>query len=206
MTEHIDRIKSSIKEYVKEFRDKIQTVNKTIKNSKGKGLMTTTEGVNSNTWSCLEKHKINKDTCILINVIPILSPLLCHYNSFYIQNLIGSNKVNVIVGFNITANKEDGKFVSLELHSVVEIDKKLYDFTRDFNDETQKWFLPIRTIYSVKKIILFRDLMDYVGHNGGYMYPIQSHSISKKQYYEAFFTIPENSNAIHQAISLIKVF
>jgi hypothetical protein len=36
-----------------------------------------------------------------------------------------------------------GKGMSFELHSVNKKDGKLYDFTKDFNNENKKWFLEI---------------------------------------------------------------
>lgn len=83
---------------------------------------------------------LHKDiTKLTIN--PIGLYLMCHQN----VKVFESDKIKKTLGFNITACP-CGKQLSYELHSVNKIDDKLYDFTKDFNDEKEKYFLEIGDI------------------------------------------------------------
>lgn len=48
------------------------------------------------------------------------------------------------LGFNVTACP-CGRYYSLELHSLNKRGGEYYDFTKDFNDEKDKWFIPLDT-------------------------------------------------------------
>ena len=77
-----------------------------------------------------------RDRVKKIEIIPIALNNQCHTNCKEFKKL-GYEKV---LGFNITACP-CGKRMCFELHSVNKKDDKLYDFTRDFNDEKEKYFL-----------------------------------------------------------------
>jgi hypothetical protein len=93
-----------------------------------------------------------RDRVKKIEITPIALNNHCHTNSKEFKKL-GYEKV---LGFNITACP-CGKIMSYELHSVNKKDGKLYDFTRDFNDEKEKYFLGFnnRTITEHQYVYMF---------------------------------------------------
>jgi len=65
---------------------------------------------------------------------------MCHTNA----ELFCDELISKRIGYNITACP-CSKLISFEIHSVNKYNNKLYDFTRDFNDETHKYFLDLDT-------------------------------------------------------------
>jgi hypothetical protein len=77
-----------------------------------------------------------RDRVKKIEINPIGLNNHCHSNSKLFEEL----GYESVLGFNITACP-CGKRMSFEIHTVNKKGDKLYDFTRDFNDEKEKYFL-----------------------------------------------------------------
>jgi hypothetical protein len=106
------------------------------KNNDPLGFATTsTSGVNPKFI-----HKKLRDLIKKIKITPIGLNNLCHTNAELFQVLDYSS----VLGYNITACR-CGRRISYELHSLSKKNNEFYDFTRDFNDETEKYFLPFTT-------------------------------------------------------------
>jgi type 1 glutamine amidotransferase len=103
-----------------------------------------TEGVNTT----LLNEFIQQRTTI-IGIIPIGLNNQCHRNSLKFGKKLRSKP---IIGFNITACP-CGRKVCFELHSVNEYRGVLYDFTKDFNNETEKYFMRLDTPSNIFQII-----------------------------------------------------
>jgi hypothetical protein len=84
-------------------------------------------------------HKKIQDTTTELEVIPIGLNNMCHSNSELFCELSGMTRR---LGYNITSCA-CGKKVCFELHSVNKYEGKLYDFTRDFNNEKTKYFMDL---------------------------------------------------------------
>ena len=82
-----------------------------------------------------------------LTIIPIGLNNLCHRNALIFRKCGFTN----VLGYNLTSCR-CGKYMSFELHSASEKDGVLYDLTRDFNDETEKYFLKIKSGVSAKEI------------------------------------------------------
>ena len=82
------------------------------------------------------------DTPQKIKINNLLPELMCHINSKFIEHIKGYKQV---VGYNITACR-CGNYNSLECHTCnITDDGKLVDFTTDFDKQTYKWFLPLKS-------------------------------------------------------------
>lgn len=81
-----------------------------------------------------------QDRMQLVKITPIGINNICHKNA----EILSGDGFCARIGYNMFACP-CGKRLSFELHSLNKKDGKLYDFTRDFNDETEKWFLEIDT-------------------------------------------------------------
>ena len=104
-----------------------------------------TSGVNPNYFHTELKDKITK-----LTIIPIGLNNLCHLTSrFLCDETLG---ITSRIGYNITACP-CGCFINYEIHSVNKYNGQLYDFTRDFNDETEKYFLELDTNMSADVFI-----------------------------------------------------
>ena len=91
------------------------------------------------------KNKITK-----ITITPIGLNNMCHLTS---DLLCDTEKgITKRIGYNITACP-CGRLMSYEIHSVNKCGEQLYDFTRDFNDETEKYFLEMDTDMSADTFI-----------------------------------------------------
>lgn len=114
-------------------------------------VTTNTAGVNTNYIISNLSNKITK-----ITIIPIGLNNMCHMTS----ELLCDDAVGITrrLGFNISACP-CGKRMSYELHSVNKCNEQLYDFTKDFNDETEKYFLELNTNMTAKQYI------NYFGEN-----------------------------------------
>jgi len=86
--------------------------------------------------------KVLRDKTTCIEITPIGLNNCCHLTSELFEKKCEG--VKRVLGFNITACP-CGRLMSLEIHSVNKIGDKLYDFTRDFNNETSKHFVEIDT-------------------------------------------------------------
>lgn len=94
-----------------------------------------TSGVKLNQFSKRMRSRITK-----VPIIPIGLNNHCYTNA----ELFTKCGYTRCLGFNITACP-CGKKISLELHGLNEKDGVLYDFTKDFNKETEKYFLKVNT-------------------------------------------------------------
>ena len=81
--------------------------------------------------------------CNLIQITPIGLNNCCVQNSEWLSQQIKGCKA--VIGFNITACMCGG-LMSFEPHACNEIDGKLYDITKDFDDQKSKWFLKLDTL------------------------------------------------------------
>jgi len=102
-----------------------------------------TAGVKLNLISPVLRKKIKK-----IKITPIGLNNQCHRNA----QLFNQCGYTSQLGFNITACP-CGRKIGLELHSVNKKDGVFYDFTRDFNDETEKYFLPLDVKATANKYV-----------------------------------------------------
>jgi hypothetical protein len=79
---------------------------------------------------------------VCITITPECYSMMCHQNACFVEMALGWK---CKVGFNVTACR-CGACLSLELHSVnINDDGDYVDFTTDFGDEKQKWFIPFRS-------------------------------------------------------------
>jgi len=80
----------------------------------------------------------------LLTIIPIGLILNCHNNCIRFCEL--NNNYTIQLGYNITACKCNECF-GMEIHSVIKnkTTNELFDITKDFNNEEQKWFIPLKT-------------------------------------------------------------
>ena len=75
---------------------------------------------------------------------------MCHNNCKNLCELYPEYKSQI--GYNITAC-DCGNVMCMEIHSVIkDKDEKLYDITPDFNDETEKWFVPLNTNKTIHQL------------------------------------------------------
>ena len=96
-----------------------------------------TASINRKKFDAYLNEKITK-----ITITPIGLNNMCHSTSqFFCDEAMGITKR---IGYNVTACPCGG-MMSYELHSVNKCGGQLYDFTKDFNDETDKYFLEIDT-------------------------------------------------------------
>ena len=86
-----------------------------------------------------------------IKITPVGFNNLCHKNAELFAKA-GAGKA--VRGFNVTACP-CGKFYNAEFHSVNQdaVTGEFYDFTMDFNKETEKWFIPLDTTNSALGLI-----------------------------------------------------
>jgi hypothetical protein len=76
---------------------------------------------------------------------------LCHNNCINLCEMCPEYEVQL--GYNITACN-CGNVMCMEIHSVIkDKDEKLYDITPDFNNETEKWFVPLNTNKTIHQIM-----------------------------------------------------
>lgn len=118
-------------------------IKKEWNDSKG-DVSVSTKGVNPKLLNKFIQQKTTK-----IEIIPIGLNNQCHRNSLFFGEKLLSKS---IIGFNITACP-CGKKVCFELHSVNEYRGVLYDFTKDFNNETEKYFMKLDTTSNIFQII-----------------------------------------------------
>jgi hypothetical protein len=79
--------------------------------------------------------KIEKENCLI--------PAMCHTNSEFIEQYLGYKRA---VGWNITACP-CGNLMGMEIHSCnIKPDGKYVDYTEDFDELTNKYFMPIKNV------------------------------------------------------------
>jgi hypothetical protein len=93
------------------------------------------------TTNNIKLHFLNdkiKNNIHKITIIPIGLNNMCH-----ITSILLSDNINIFhqLGYNIFSCP-CGKLIFFELHTVNMYKNKYYDFTKDFNNEKQKYFLP----------------------------------------------------------------
>lgn len=86
--------------------------------------------------------KFLRDRMTCVEITPIGLNNMCHITSDLFAKKC--DKVKRVMGYNLTACP-CGRMMTMEIHSVNKIGDKLYDFTRDFNDETSKYFIEMDT-------------------------------------------------------------
>jgi hypothetical protein len=79
---------------------------------------------------------------------PIALNNLCHSNSEWFKSYGYDSQL----GYNLTACP-CGKIVCMEIHTLNVKNGKLHDFTRDFNDEKHKWFVPLPVEFGMREFI-----------------------------------------------------
>jgi len=97
---------------------------------------------------------------VKIPINPIGLNNQCHLNSRFFEFVDGDLKKKL--GFNVLACN-CGRNLSFELHSVNQKDGIYYDFTRDFNDEEEKYFLDFEVDVDE------HDFVDHFSFQGFYM-------------------------------------
>jgi len=90
-----------------------------------------------------------KSKTTLVEITPIGLNNCCFQNSKWLSEQIKGCKA--VLGFNVTACRCGG-LMSFEPHSCNELDGKIVDITKDFDEQKSKWFLKLDTTY---------DLNDY---------------------------------------------
>lgn len=87
-----------------------------------------------------------------MEIIPIGLNNMCHLTTcFFSENQRGFDSR---IGLNLMCCP-CGKYMAYELHSVNKFQNKLYDFTKDFNEETEKYFLEFNTKLDASTYIEF---------------------------------------------------
>jgi hypothetical protein len=109
-----------------------------------KDITVSTEGVNLELFNEFIQQRTTK-----IKIIPIGINNMCHINSIIFCKTLSSTP---IIGYNLTACP-CGKKVCFELHSVNEYEGKLYDLTRDFNNEQEKYFMRLNINIEIQEYI-----------------------------------------------------
>ena len=90
---------------------------------------------------------------------------LCHSNSQFFTTYGYEQQL----GYNITGSSQCNSF-SFEIHTVNKKDGKFYDFTKDYNEETTKWFYPLPFPFPMtvwiqlfgRKYDLFDNVEDFI--------------------------------------------
>jgi len=77
---------------------------------------------------------------VKVKIEPKLLPLMCWHNSKFMNEKFG---YEIVDGINITAC-DCGRLMCGEVHSINKVNGKYIDFTKDFNNEKYKWFLPFK--------------------------------------------------------------
>jgi len=116
---------------------------------KGKDITLNTENVKLNVLNKKLQSRFMK-----LSILPIGLNNMCHINADVFRCCGYESQV----GFNLTACP-CGKKMSYELHSVNKKNEKYFDFTRDFNNEKEKYFMPIKTSLNIY------DLIELFGNN-----------------------------------------
>ena len=118
-------------------------------------VSSSTNGVQINKLPKFIKEKTQK-----VPITGIAVNNLCHTNAKFFSK----HGYKYRFGYNITACP-CGCRMSFEIHSLNEKDGRLYDFTKDFNKETEKWFYPLADNWDAWKWIYFygrsRDYLMY---------------------------------------------
>jgi hypothetical protein len=96
--------------------------------------------------------------CIRIDIIPIGLNNMCHINADLFSS---TGRFQSVCGFNVTACP-CGKLMCFEIHSVNKKEDTYYDFTKDFNEEIYKYFIPLQTS-NTDTVMAIRD---FIGDGG----------------------------------------
>ena len=128
----------------KQMRDAIR-IKQEWKEMKTVEIPTQTKNINS---KYIPDFLRDKMTCI--EITPIGLNNMCHITTKIFADNVEC--VKNVLGFNITACPCK-KIMSMELHSVNKIGETLYDFTRDYNDETSKFFIELDTVLTPKQYV-----------------------------------------------------
>jgi hypothetical protein len=110
------------------------------------GEMSQTKYVKPSMFEPLKQYQDIFGEPILINIYPMLLPTLCHNNVEDMLVILNKNskKYRGVLGYNVSSCP-CGRLVCMELHSVLQyIETGQYiDLTTDYNNEKQKWFVPL---------------------------------------------------------------
>jgi len=87
-------------------------------------------------------HKSLSEKMKKVKITPIGINNNCHANSDVFADCgLG---FSTQLGFNMTSCP-CGKYYTMEIHSLNKRRNEYFDFTKDFNNETEKWFIPLET-------------------------------------------------------------
>ena len=159
--------KSNVMDYINNYKKEILKTSISVDElgRVNKLLITSTLGVGDVAWETVKSDfGLNKEDFIKINIIPVMKPLLCHINAHFLRSY--DHEVKMVYGFNLTSSTE-GKFVILELHSVIKYKGVYYDLTTDYNGEKEKFFIPFAEYESESAITSIKSMMIDMGFNGG---------------------------------------
>lgn len=96
---------------------------------------------------------------IRIDIIPIGLNNMCHINS---DLFASTGRFQAVCGLNITACP-CGRKMCFELHSVNKREDAYYDFTKDFNEEPYKYFIPL---VQNSNMGVVNDIKECIGNGG----------------------------------------
>jgi len=142
-TQIITELRNIYKEHLftdegkEQLQDAIELKKRWKEICEGSDFQSGTYGVKKNLVPNFLKNKL---TCV--EITPIGLNNMCHHTSLLFAKK--HKDVKQVLGYNITACP-CGKLMTFEIHSLNKIDDKLYDFTRDFNEEKTKYFVELDT-------------------------------------------------------------
>jgi len=114
----------------------------------------TTTGVNA-TRQLRLVHQQLKEVCdkpILMTIDGVLPELMCFHNSHFLEEHAGWKRKG---GYTVTACP-CGAHMTFEAHSVnMTPQSRLVDWTKDFNGEKQKWFIPFKCDVPVQTLVVY---------------------------------------------------
>jgi hypothetical protein len=96
---------------------------------------------------------------VRIDITPIGLNNMCHINS---DLFASTGRFKAVCGLNVTACP-CGRRMCFELHSVNKMGGDYYDFTKDFNEETYKYFIPLVQNSSIDIML---DIRETIGGGG----------------------------------------
>lgn len=137
-----------LKWYNKEARrDGIKLIN--IPPDYNLNMLVKTNGVTNDIVNEITEMDIGIAPPVKLTINPLMMRNNCHYNASKLCQVVNKKepKLRHLLGYNFCACP-CGKFYSMELHSAVQHIEtgEIMDFTTDFGNETEKWFVPVREV------------------------------------------------------------
>ena len=200
-----------LREYLTTHKETLMAIQEmyreTIHDGQG-DTMTSTKYVNDKTFRLLKSQTgLDRSQFTKMKIMNVMPMSMCHYNCLFIKERLPNSKV--FLGFNLTAC-ECGCFYNLEIHSVLEYEGQLYDFTKDFNGETHKYFIKLVEIGKDENVMFIRNrIMPSFNFHNGFIYAKKEHrcmtSANKLSYcvpQDIVFDEKENINNIRKFFKL----